>query len=115
MENIRERIKSDEIDKTVNAEKQNRHIRDNSGYIKGRSYLLDGVSAQRLVDTYHGTGREAFTGDGRWKNKETITLDKIIGVNIDPTTGEETYTNKFVIHYSKTGTHVVPSRGRLQL
>jgi hypothetical protein len=109
MKNIRKHIKSDEIDKSVNMEKQNRHIRGSDSYVEGRSYLLDGINPQELVDMYHGTGEEKFTQSGKWKNKEVITADSNIGINIDPATGMESITNKFTIHYSKTGTHIVPA------
>ncbi|MBT2157583.1 hypothetical protein JMW52_14115 [Clostridioides difficile] len=36
-------------------------------------------------------------------------VDKNIGVNVNNITGEKTLTNKFKIHYSKTGTHIVPA------
>jgi len=114
MNNIHERIKSDEFDKTVNAEKQNRHIRDSDGYVEGRSYLLDGVDAQKLVDRYHGTGFTPINKRGEWKNTETIEIENIIGISINPVTGVKTRTNIFTIHYSKTGTHIVPTKmGRL--
>jgi len=109
MDNIRKRIKSDEISKIINIEKQNRHIRNGEGYVEGRSYLYDGVNAQELVNIYHGTGEVKFTENGRWKNKEIITVNKNIGASINPMNGEAIPTNKFVIHYSKTGTHVVPT------
>jgi len=110
METIRARIKSDEIDKTVNAEKQSRHIRNSGGYVDGRSYLLDDVDPQELVDRYHGTGELKRDGNDVWTNKEFITLDYDIGVHLSPKTGEATSTNSFAIHYSRSGTHVVPSR-----
>jgi len=109
MNDIRERIKSDEIDKTVNAEKQNRHIRGAPEYVEGRSYLLDGIRAQELVDRYHGTGRLGMTRFKDWNNKETIISDNYIGVDVDQDTKIETPTMRFKIHYSKTGTHIVPT------
>jgi len=112
MNNIRERIKSNEIDKTVNTEKQNRHIRNSDKYVEGRSYLLDDVNAQELVDKYHGTGEIDVTRKGIWKNKEYVTVDRNIGVDINPDTGVETASNRFTIHYSKTGTHIVPAKRR---
>lgn len=109
MKTISDRIKSAEIDKTVNAEKQNRHIRGNSEYDEGRSFLLDGIDPQELVDRYHGTGEISFTRKGEWDRKEIITADMIIGVSVDKTTNKRTPTQKFKIHYSKTGTHIVPT------
>ena len=46
---------------------------------------------------------------GIFANKEFIILDKKIGVSINPITFEKTSTNKFYIHYSKTGVHIVPT------
>jgi len=109
-EYIREYIKSDKVNKTINPDKQNRHIRGSPRYIEGRSYLLDGVDAQGLVDRYHSTGDAKFTEFGNWKNRETVVSDRDIGVNIDENTREETLTNKFTIHYGKTGAHIVPTR-----
>ena len=107
---IRQYICSDEVSKTVNPEKQSRHIIGSAGYIKGRSYLLPGVDAQELVDKYHGTGKIRLNRAGdAWINKELVVADRDIGVSINHRTGEETVTNRFTIHYSNTGTHVVPT------
>jgi len=109
MESIRERIKSDEIDKTVNIEKQNRHIRGTHEYVEGRSYLLDDIDPQELIDKYHGTGHTPISRQG-WGNKEIIVADYDIGVDIDRNTKRETITSRFTIHYSNTGTHIVPTK-----
>ena len=106
---IKQFIRSTAVNKTINPEKQSRHILDSSGYIDGRSYLLDCVDAQALVDKYHGTGYVPLNHDGTWKNKETVSLDHWIAVNVNPVTGEKNLTNRFTIHYSRTGTHIVPS------
>ncbi|MCL2225742.1 MAG: polymorphic toxin type 50 domain-containing protein [Defluviitaleaceae bacterium] len=113
-ENIRARIRSDAIDKTVNAEKQNRHIRGSGEYLEGRSYLFEGVNAQELVDKYHGTGWLERLETGAWKSKETVTADMDVGVRVNPETGEKTTTDRFTIHYSNTGTHIVPVKRRFQ-
>jgi len=112
---IYERIKSSEINKAINAEKQSRHIRDSGGYVEGRSYLLDGVDAQALVDRYHGTGKARLNKTKtEWTSKEFVVADRDIGVSINPSTGVESLTNRFTIHYSKTGTHIVPTeRGKI--
>ena len=112
LENIYRHIKSNAVDKKINPVKQNRHIRHSDGYIPGRSYLFDSIDAQGLVDKYHGTGIISITMAGSWKNNETVIADIDVGVNINPTTGEETTTNRFTIHYSKTGTHIVPAERR---
>ena len=102
MDNIHRHIKSDEVNKTINAEKQARHIHGSDGYVKGRSYLLDDVNAQQLVNKYHGTGKPGITRNDTWNYKETVIADKIIGVVVDQNTEMETPTMRFRIHYSKT-------------
>ena len=103
-------IKSDAVNKKINPEKQGRHIQSSKGYLPGRSYLYDGVDAQELVDKYHGTGRPEISRIGIWKNVENVSIESNIGVRVDPNTGEETHTNRFTIHYSNTGAHVVPAK-----
>ena len=102
-------IRSEAVNKKINNEKQSKHIKDNAGYIQGRSYLLPGIDPQNLINDYHGTGESWHSKDGIWKNKETICVNDNIGVNVDPLTSKETATNRFTIHYSKTGSHIVPS------
>jgi len=109
MDEIRERIKSDEINKTVNVEKQNRHIRDTHEYVEGRSYLFDCVDAQEIVNRYHGTGHTPISKSG-WGYKEIVVTNDYIGVDIDRNTGRETITNRITIHYSNTGAHIVPAK-----
>ena len=111
MEEIRAHIRSDAIVKKINPEKQSKHIKDSFGYIAGRSYLMPDIDAQELVDRYHGTGHIAWSG-GVWRNKETITVNFDIGIEVDIETGMETAANRFTIYYSKTGTHIVPSKRR---
>ena len=106
-------IASDAVSKTVNAEKQNRHVRSSPGYIPGRSYIFgDAQTAQMLVNDYSGKGEPKISRSGKWNNRESVVADVNIGVCIDPNTGEETRTNRFTIHYSKTGVHIVPADRR---
>lgn len=110
VEAVRRMIKSDEIPKTLNLGHQIKHIKSSKGYIDGRSYIYgDLAEAQRLVDQYHGTGEPGRTRKGDWNQKEVVISDSVIGVNVD-LDGVETETRKFVIHYGKKGTHVVPSK-----
>ncbi len=104
-------IRSDEVPKRINRGNQQKHIKDSPGYIKGKSYIYgDLETAQNLIDTHHGTGEPIFKRNGEWKNKEVVISDSAIGVNIDPDTGEESETHRFVIHYGKKGAHVVPTK-----
>ena len=110
LESIKRRIRSDNVNKAVNPEKQRRHIRSEKEYETGRSYIYgDLATAQDLVDEYSGTGQPKIDRNGKWKNKEVVEAETDIGVDIDKDTGNETTTNRFVIHYSRTGTHIVPT------
>lgn len=108
---IEEKLRLGEISKTINVNKQNRHIKGSKGYIDGRSYL-DGdlAEAQRLVDELSATGEAVFDRNGNWKNKERVVSDKIIGTHVDNENGKETRTNAAVIVYSKTGSHIYPRK-----
>lgn len=107
---IRRFIKSEGTNKKINLGSQQKHIRGESRYIEGRSYLTISVEeAQELVNKYAGTGSIEFDRKGNFNNKELIVSDRSIGVNINNSTGQETETNKFYIHYGKKGTHIVPT------
>ena len=104
-------IRSDEVVKIINRGHQQKHIKDSPGYIAGRSYIYgDLEKAQSLVYAHHGTGTPVFKRNGEWNDKEIILVDEVIGVNVDPDTGEEIETKRFVIHYGKKGTHIVPTK-----
>lgn len=90
--------------------KQGKHILGHNNYIEGRSYLTISLEeAQELINKYAGTGEIDFNRKGEWDKKELIKVDKNIGVSINNKTGIETITNKFKIHYSNKGTHIVPT------
>ena len=104
-------IKSDSTPKSVNRGHQNKHIKESSGYIEGRSYLYGSLTeAQKLIDRYHGTGEIKLSASMEWTHKEFIIADEPIGVWIDNTTGKEYETRRFSIHYGKKGTHIVPAK-----
>lgn len=107
---IRDLIKSGKQPLSIELGKQGKHILDHNNYIEGRSYLtISEKEAQEFVNKYAGTGTFEIDRKGNVKNKELIIADKDIGVNIDNSTGEKTKTNRFYIHYSKKGTHIVPT------
>jgi hypothetical protein len=111
VEETQKHIRSDEVVKTINRGNQQKHIKDSPGYIVGRSYIYGDLDkAQRLVYEHHGTGTPVFKRNGEWSNKEIVLVDEVIGINVDPDTGEETETKRFVIHYGKKGTHIVPTK-----
>ena len=105
------RIRSDEFPKTLNRGNQQKHIKDSPGYIAGRSYIYGDLdTAQDLVNSYYGKGEPQFNRKGEWNNKELVLSEDVVGVNVDEHTGDETETRRFVIHYGKKGTHIVPTK-----
>lgn len=93
------------FDTTVNAGKQGKHIVGNNNFIEGRSVFNGTVDdAQRLVDNFAGTGEWIGT------NKERVNFGEVIGQYVNPATNEAVDTTVGIIHYSKTGTHIVPAQ-----
>ena len=108
---LKQAVASGSLPLTINPEKQARHMRDAPEYLPGRSYMtITEEETQEIVIKYHGTGIITVTKAGQIK--ETIVLDKDVGVTVNPDTGEEETTNTIKIHYSKTGVHVVPTKRR---
>lgn len=106
---LRRKIKTGQISTNIESGKQGKHIVGHNNYIPGRSYLtVSEDQVQNLVNRYAGTGRMQRDGKDKWSHKEIIISDETIGISVDPVTGEEKETNKFVIHYSKKGVHIVP-------
>ena len=115
-EKLRKIIRND-YNLNINKGRQDKHIKGTNNYnqelAKGihKSYLLDGVNPQELVDKYAGTGDlRRVKKVGKWVNKEFIETNENIGYWVDEDTGEEYLTNRFTISYSKEkGTHIVPA------
>ncbi len=108
---LRNRLGSDETSKTIHEGKQGKHILGHNNYISGRSYLtISQEEAQRLINKYAGTGTIQRDSNGRWSNKEHIICNKEIGMYVNPEAGSAIATNRFTIHYSKDGVHIVPAR-----
>ena len=104
---VEKAIKSGEVSKIINVNKQKRHTK--TDHIPGRSYLNGDIEyAQKLVDKLSGTGEAKLDSNGRWTNKEMVTDAKNIGMYVNPADGKESKTNKATIIYSKTGTHIYP-------
>ena len=93
----------------VNPEKQARHIQ--STVEKGKSYFFDDVDVEALYDKYKQTSKFRRTRKGRnEENYEIINLPDNLKLGKDAYTGE--YINGFTIHYSKTGSHIIPTYHR---
>lgn len=97
------------VNKIINQGKQDKHIIGSNNYTEGKSYLtISKEKAQELINQYAGKGTLEFSDSGKWNKKEIITVKEQIGVVKNK--NEEIKTNSFKIHYSKTGTHIVPYR-----
>ena len=114
-------VKSGIIKTGINNEHFENHIRGTKGYEKylqknlekgapPPSYLtITKEECQALVDRYAGTGQFKYDPKST-KMQEIISQNKPIGTYIDPRTGEVVEnTTDFRIHYSKTGSHIVPT------
>lgn len=114
-------VKNGIIKTEINNEHFENHIRGTKGYEKylqknlekgapPPSYLtITKEECQALVDRYAGTGQFKYDPKST-KMQEIISQNKPIGTYIDPRTGEVVEnTNDFRIHYSKTGSHIVPT------
>ena len=71
--------------------------------------LVDAAEAQEIINKKHGTGIIKCDRNGNALSQEKITCDKVIGQYY--ARGQYRDTNKAVIHYSKSGAHLVPIRG----
>lgn len=106
---LKKKIAEGEISLELNIEKQNRHILGAKEYKIGRSYFdVSMESLQDIVNKNYATGKVYVTNNGK-RIKEVIFLGNNIGVNVSDNLVEN-FTNGIKIHYSKTGTHIVPYR-----
>lgn len=104
---LQERIRSGEYNLKVNGQ-QNKHILGHHDYKPGRSYLLDDVDAQELVNKYAGTGSIQRERKNRWRNQEIISISDFVGFNMPEKNGQIELTRTFKIMYGKKGVHIVP-------
>lgn len=105
---LKKKIAKGEITLTLNPEKQNAHMYNHDEYREGRSYVtIPFEELQEIINTRHATGKVTISKSGQIK--ETIFVDKIIGVDLD-LDGNKFKTNGLKVHYSKSRTHAVPHR-----
>ena len=94
-----------EFPKSIHMGKQGKHIIGHNNYVKGKSILnISADKAQDLIKKYSGTGQKIGT------NRERINFKKVIGKYVDPKTGKAYDTTVGTIHYSNSGTHIVPEK-----
>lgn len=97
----------DDYQTDINPDKQSKHIPGSKNFQPGKSELTIPVShAQELINRFHNKGTKISD------NKERVDFGEVIGKYVDPVSGEKTETTIGIIHYSKTGTHIVPARPR---
>lgn len=113
---IVKKIGSDELPLNIQVDKQGKHIKGAKTFDedKRKSYLSvesveEGISlSNELVQKYHGTGQIKLNTNGVWNNRERVVSDRVVGFVLNKN-GEWVKTNCFTIHYSKNGTHIVPT------
>ncbi len=90
--------------------KQGKHIPGHPNYQDGKSYLDEGVDPEDLAQ-YAGTGQQRGNVPvGEPGSKEVVDAGKVIGVYKNEIEGVAQETTNYMIHYSKTGIHIVPAR-----
>ena len=52
----------------------------------------------------------AGTGERKGTNKERVNFGKVIRQYVNPSTNEAVDTTVGIIHYLKTGTHIIPAQ-----
>ena len=108
-EKLKLRLRSDVTNKIVHEGRQGKHILGHNNYTESRSYLDSNINVQAIVDKYAGTGKILRDRKGKFTRKEKITAQEVIGV-VKDLNGEEKPTKSFLIHYAKSGVHIVPAK-----
>lgn len=111
---LRAKIENGELSTKLDKDKQGEHIIGNPGY-KRRiangefpSYItVSKMEIQKIINAKSLTGQVKKENDGRYR--EVITADDYFGVACSLVTHESARTNRGVIHYSKSGAHLVPT------
>lgn len=111
---LRAKIESGEFPTKLDKEKQGRHVIGNPAYEKRiangefPSYItVSKMKIQEIINSKSLTGKVHKLKDGQYQ--ELITADEDFGVFCSLVTHEKIKTNRGVIHYSKDGTHLVPT------
>lgn len=114
-----EMISNGKIKVEINPEKQNRHLIGHKLY---EEYKLKNLRNGNLIPSYiilkndelnelilqkAGSGKLVINRKGQWKNKEIIDFGKNIGK--DYIDGKFINTQWGTVHYSKTGSHIIPN------
>lgn len=92
-------------------DKQGKHLVHHRNYEKTKS-ILEHKDPQYLINKYAGSGIRKTSAPGKAGYKEFVNFNEFIGYAVEPVTGKKIPTTWGTIHYSKTGTHLVPTPPR---
>ncbi len=85
--------------------RQGKHIVGHQNYIPGKSIFNGSIKdASKLIDSFSGKGVPIGSG------KERVDFGQVIGYYVDQSTGTKYPTTMGIIHSSKDGKHIVPSK-----
>jgi hypothetical protein len=117
IEDVKKQI--EDAPKNISEGQQSKHIagtKEYNDYVKrlsdagqyGPSRIYGDIDyAEKLIEKYSGKGVPIIIKN-KWQNSERITAVEFIGTVVNNLTGDEQETNRFKIHYSKKGVHIVP-------
>jgi|GEM_PF-4940560 len=92
----------------VHEGKQGKHLIGHKNYTAGKSVLTE--DADKLFELYRYTGNAVSTSKGRWAGKQLFVHETEIGTWYSEDGLQCANTTQGIIHYSKTGIHIVPAR-----
>lgn len=113
-ERVRRKLGTDELPLTIQADKQGKHIKGHKNFTDDKSYLAvdtveEGIKlSQAIVEKYHGTGIINYNKT-KENIKEKVETDKTVGYVFSKQSNKWVATKAVTIHYSKNGTHIVPT------
>lgn len=113
MADAKRRIEYGKFPLKVKKGSQEKHVPGSNGFIPSRGEIRGGlVAAKALIKRYSLSGvmHAGYDKKGVLQAKEVCQADGIIGVWRDSVTGESSLTDRFTIHYSAKGTHIVPAK-----
>ena len=91
----------------LHADAQGKHIPGHRNYETGRSIFRGSLAdAQALIEQFAGTGTKVGA------NKERVDFGRVVGICVNEEGTVREPTTVGLIHYSKNGAHIVPSRSR---
>ena len=89
----------------LHSDRQGKHIEGHKNYMPGKSIFSGTIKeASALIKKYSGKGTPAGIG------KERVDFGKVIGYYVDKESGKKYPTTMGIIHSSKSGKHIVPSK-----